>query len=181
MFPSLQSLYIRLEWEVIKDEQERGFPVNAGWPMTAFQEFTTRSVCSITELVLRDIELKPGQLAALITSVHVSLQYLRINGVGGDGVLPVDDSVLSMLTWDNTHPSNICPSLKKIEFIDCLIFTQGVFAQMVMSRTKADAGRVAYLEEVWVECHEDYATSQMYVLTDFDVVKNMLPVFRVTL
>ena len=39
MFPSFQSMYIRLEWEVIKDEWQRGFPVNAGWQMTAFQDF----------------------------------------------------------------------------------------------------------------------------------------------
>ena len=180
-FPSLQSMYIRLEWEVIKDEWQRGFPVNAGWPMTAFQDFATRSMCSITELVLRDIELKPGHLSAIITSVHLSLQYLHVNGVGGNGVLSVDDSVLSMLTWDNASPSNICPLLKKIEFVDCLIFTQGIFAQMVMSRTKAGAGQVVCLEEVWVECHEDCGMTQMYILTDFNIVKDMLPVFHVTL
>ena len=93
----------------------------------------------------------------------------------------MDDSVLSMLTWDNASPSNICPLLKKIKFVDCLIFTKGIFAQMVMSRTKAGAGQVVCLEEVWVECHEDCGMTQMYILTDFNIVKDMLPVFHVTL
>ena len=78
------------------------------------------------------------------------------------------------------RPSNICPLLKKIKFVDCLIFTEGIFVQIMMSRTKADAGQVVHLEEVWVECHKDCGASQIYILTGFDIVKDMLPVFHVT-
>ena len=53
-----------------------------------------------------------------------------------------------MLTWDNARPSNICPLLKKIKFVDCLIFTDGIFAQIMMSRTKADAEQVVHLRGV---------------------------------
>ena len=50
-----------------------------------------------------------------------------------------------------------------------------------MSRTKVDAGQVVHLEEVWVECHEDCGAFQIYILTDFDIVKDILPVFHITL
>ena len=50
----------------------------------------------------------------------------------------------------------------------------------MLSRTKADAGQVVHLEEVWVECHKDCEASQIYILTDFDIVKDMLPVLHVT-
>ena len=80
----------------------------------------------------------------------------------------------------NARPSNICPLLKKIKFLDCLIFTEGIFVQIMLSRTKADAGQVVHLEEVWVECHKDCGASQIYILTDFDIVKDMLPVLHVT-
>jgi hypothetical protein len=53
-----------------------------------------------------------------------------------------------MLTWDNARPSNICRLLKKIKFVDYLIFTDGIFAQIMMSRTKADAEQVVHLRGV---------------------------------
>src|ERR1700683_2002693 len=77
-FPSLQSLYIRLDWEVYDtDEHGEEFTVGAPqWPQSAFHKFITRSLCSITELFLVEIELDSGELAAIITSIHISLRHL---------------------------------------------------------------------------------------------------------
>ena len=148
------------------------------WPQSTFHEFITRSSCSITELFLVEIELDSGELAAIITSIHVSLRHLFVSGFGRDRVPFVDDSVLSLLTWDNARPSNICPLLDRIEFLECLMFSQGIFAGMVMSRTGGTGG-VVNLEEVHVQCQTAHTVTQMDILTDFSIVKEILPRFRV--
>ena len=179
-FPSLQSLDIRLDWEEY-DRDEQGVEITMGaprWPQSAFHGFVTRSSCSITELFLSDIELDSRELAMIITSVHVSLRRLYVKGFGRDDVPFVDDSVLYLLTWDNKRPANICPLLDRIEFVDCLTFSQGVFARMVMSRIGGIEG-VANLDEVHVRCRSEHAVTQMDILTDFSIVKEILPGFRV--
>ena len=181
-FPSLRSLWIRLEWKVYgEDEQGEQIAVGAPrWPQVAFQQFIMRSSCSITDLFLINIELDSEDLIGIITSVHISLRYLHVSGLGRDRVPFADDSVLFMLTWDDASISNVCPSLKKIDFVECLTFSQGVFAQMVMFRAREDARRIAKLEEVYVQCREDLSMSQTLVLTDFKVVKGVLPGFSLS-
>ena len=41
--------------------------------------------------------------------------------------------------------------------------------------------RYVCLEEVCIECHGDCAAFHIYVLIDFDLVKDMLLVFHITL
>ena len=161
-FPSLDCLCIQRDGGVSE------------WPQMEFQDFVVRSSCSITQLELIDVGLRPEQLIAVIRSIHASLQCLRIDCTGGKGVASVDDSVLLTLTWDNTRHCNMCPALRKLEFNRCLTFSQGVFARMVMSRSRygAGVGDVTPLEVVWVMSRKDCPVSQV---CDFDIMKYILP------
>ena len=86
--------------------------------------------------------------------------------------------MLYLLTWDNKRPANVCPWLDMIEFVDCLMFSHGVFARMVMSRIGGIEG-VVNLDEVHVRCRSEHAVTQMDILTDFSIVKEILPGFHV--
>ena len=68
----------------------------------------------------------------------------------------------------------VCPSLEKIDFVECLTFSQGIFTWMVMSKAWEDTRRIAKLEEVYVQCWEDLSMSQTLVLIDFKAVKGVL-------
>jgi hypothetical protein len=125
------------------------------------------------KLFLVDIELDSGELAAIITTAHVSLQYLHVNDFERGGVPFMDNLVLFLLIWDNTHPSSIFPSLKKVEFVDCLIFSQGV--RMVMFRIR-DIEGVLNLDGMYLRCQTAHTISQMDILI-FSIVKDILPGF----
>lgn len=138
------------------------------WPQSTFLSLFVPSSCGLRKLALHvQVPILESQLMEILKIVSPTLIELSLK----DSVW-VTDEVLLALDFAYSGQKVLCPILKRIQLLNCLCSSDGIFADMIESRWRTDCilkgGNMSRLDHVDV-CIHSWSLSGGSTHHDMDV------------